>query len=109
MAFSEDGGKSFGSPITVEGEAAAGFVDVLLLKDGAALVSWRARRSDGPEQDLRLARVSEARGVLAQTLVPVGEFPEYPSEIPLLQRVGDQSLLPGPMPAHTGCAWCACR
>jgi len=36
-------------------------------QDGVALVSWRTRRSDGPEQDLRLARVSEAQGVLAQT------------------------------------------
>ncbi len=93
VAFSQDGGKSFGSPITVEGEAAAGFVDVLLLKDGVALVSWRARRRDGPGQDLRLARVFEARGVLAQTLVPVGVFSEYPSEIPLLQRVGEQVFI----------------
>ncbi|MGH8651845.1 MAG: exo-alpha-sialidase [Gammaproteobacteria bacterium] len=43
VAFSKDGGKRSGSPITVEGEAAAGFVDVLLLKDGVALVSWRTR------------------------------------------------------------------
>ncbi|MGH8593382.1 MAG: sialidase family protein [Gammaproteobacteria bacterium] len=93
VAFSEDGGKSFGPPITVEGEAAAGFVDVLLLSDGVALVSWRTRRSDGPEQDLRIARVSESQGVLTQTLVPVGAFPDYPSEIPLLQRVGEQVFI----------------
>ncbi|MGH8651844.1 MAG: hypothetical protein ACREYE_06515 [Gammaproteobacteria bacterium] len=30
---------------------------------------------------------------MAQTLVPVGVFSEYPSEIPLLQRVGEQILV----------------
>jgi hypothetical protein len=40
IAFSADGGRSFGSPIEVASGSIAGRVDVLLLPDGRAVVSW---------------------------------------------------------------------
>jgi len=42
VAFSNDAGASFGSPIDVDEGDAQGRVDVVLLSDGSALVSWLA-------------------------------------------------------------------
>jgi hypothetical protein len=40
VAFSRDAGRTFGAPIRVDDESAIGHVDVELLKDGSAAVSW---------------------------------------------------------------------
>ena len=40
VAFSADGGRSFGAPLAVSGGDPLGRVDVALLPDGSALVSW---------------------------------------------------------------------
>ncbi|MGH8612704.1 MAG: hypothetical protein ACREYF_11915 [Gammaproteobacteria bacterium] len=42
-AFSTDGGANFGKPVVLDPDA-VGYVDALLLDDGSALVSWRARQ-----------------------------------------------------------------
>ena len=67
VAFSGDGGKSFGTPILIDGEAPLGRVAVALLPAGEALVSWLGRKGQparGGEgkadsrAELRLRRVS---------------------------------------------------
>jgi hypothetical protein len=40
VAFSRDAGRTFGAPVRVDDESAIGHVDVELLKDGSAAVSW---------------------------------------------------------------------
>ncbi len=40
VIFSTDGGETFGKPVTVNGENAIGRVDLVLLDDATALVSW---------------------------------------------------------------------
>jgi hypothetical protein len=55
VAFSEDGGRSFGPAASVDAGAPLGRVDVALLDDGAALVIWV--EGDGPNASLRLRRV----------------------------------------------------
>lgn len=56
VAFSEDAGASFGDPVRVDGGDPSGRVDLSLLPDGRAAVSWLERR--GPEgAELRLASV----------------------------------------------------
>jgi hypothetical protein len=40
VAFSDDAGRTFSQPIRVDDEAATGHVDVELLTDGSAAVSW---------------------------------------------------------------------
>lgn len=47
FARSTDGGRSFGLPAEVDAEAPLGRVDVALLDDGAAAVSWLAPAGDG--------------------------------------------------------------
>src|SRR5205085_2706866 len=40
VAFSHDAAKTFGEPIRVDDESTSGKVDVALLPDGGAIVSW---------------------------------------------------------------------
>lgn len=47
LAFSKDAGESFGEPITVDDGNPAGRVDVLMLDDGSALVSWLEKMEGG--------------------------------------------------------------
>jgi hypothetical protein len=61
IAFSEDGGKSFGPPALVDGEQPLGRVDLQLDPSGDAIVSWLASQEKGAA--VRLRRVS-AKGAL---------------------------------------------
>ncbi len=56
VAFSEDAGAKFGAPIRVDGGIPAGRVDVALLKDGSALVTW-IERIGGDTAAVRVRRV----------------------------------------------------
>jgi hypothetical protein len=47
VAFSHDGGESFGAPVVVDGDRPLGRVDAVLLDGGAALVSWLAHGEAG--------------------------------------------------------------
>jgi hypothetical protein len=40
VAFSQDGGRSFGTPIRIDDAASAGRVQVVLLEDRSAVVTW---------------------------------------------------------------------
>lgn len=56
LAFSEDGGKSFGKPVLIDGEKPPGRVDLQLDAKGDAIVSWLASMGEGGA--IRLRRVS---------------------------------------------------
>jgi hypothetical protein len=56
VAFSADAGTSFGSPARVDDGNPGGRVDVHVLGDGSALVSW-IERVGGESAELRLRRV----------------------------------------------------
>lgn len=56
VAFSRDGGLTFDTPVRVDDGAPAGRVDLLLLDDGSAVVSW-LERVDGAAE-IRLRRVA---------------------------------------------------
>jgi hypothetical protein len=47
LAFSADGGRTYSSPLEVASGAVAGRVDVVLLADGRAVVSWLATADSG--------------------------------------------------------------
>jgi hypothetical protein len=49
LALSRDGGRSFAAPIEVASGRIAGRVDVVLLDDGRAVVSWMAESPSGTE------------------------------------------------------------
>ena len=56
VAFSDDAGAKFGAPIRVDGGIPAGRVDVALLEDGSALVTW-IERVGGDTAAVRVRRV----------------------------------------------------
>ena len=57
VAFSDDAGASFGAPVRVDGGLPAGRVDVALLDDGSALVTW-IERIGGDTAAVRARRVT---------------------------------------------------
>ena len=67
-AFSDDGSRSFASPVRVDGGNPAGRVDVRFRDDGSALVSW-LERTGGDQAELRVARISADEGLLAAATV----------------------------------------
>ncbi len=58
LAFSKDAGRSFGAPVAVDDGRPIGRVDVALLPDGDALVSWIEQAAAGTE--LRVRQVGDA-------------------------------------------------
>jgi hypothetical protein len=56
MAFSDDAGATFRAPIRVDGGSPAGRVDVALLTDGGALVTW-IERTGGDTAAVRARRI----------------------------------------------------
>jgi hypothetical protein len=62
VAFSADAGERFGAPVRVDEGEPLGRVDVVILDDGDALVSWM-ERSDDRGAEIRVRRVSRDGGV----------------------------------------------
>jgi hypothetical protein len=117
VAFSKDGGASFGQPVAVDAGAPIGWAGVVLTDEGDAIVSWLEGRPGGGGQ-VRLRRVRDGLGAGAP--VVVGETKSGRSTgIPQLSRSGDRLVvawrddrvrtalvpirtveLPGRVPAH---------
>ena len=57
VAFSDDAGATFGAPTRIDGGSPAGRVDVALLADGGALVTW-VERTGGDGAAVRTQRVT---------------------------------------------------
>lgn len=93
VAFSDDGGASFDSPVRVDGGQPQGRVGVILLDDGSALVSWLERAGDGAE--IRLRRVPRAGLPPADTTGVIrlaDTSSERASGFPRMARLGDRIL-----------------
>jgi hypothetical protein len=56
LAWSGDSGRTFSAPVVVEEGAVSGRVDVVLLADDMALVSWTGKTASGAGQ-IRMRRV----------------------------------------------------
>jgi hypothetical protein len=69
VAFSSDAGRTFGEPIRVDDDLAIGRVQIGVLKDGSAAVSWIESLKAGSQ--LRLRRIE--RNGARSAAVPVGD------------------------------------
>ncbi|MDX1566163.1 MAG: sialidase family protein [Longimicrobiales bacterium] len=67
LAFSTDAGASFAAPVRIDDGSPSGRVDVVLLTDGSAVVSWLERVEGGTE--VRARRVSPSGGRSAATRI----------------------------------------
>ena len=87
VAFSEDAGASFATPIQVDDGESVGRVDVLMLPDGSALVCWLSGNAEGGAIKVRRVRSEGALGppsVVAQTDI------SRSSGFPRMARLGDE-------------------
>lgn len=86
LAFSEDAGATFGKPVEVGGDDPVGRVDVLMLDDGSALVTWIEKTKGGAEVRTRRVR-PDGRMEAPATVAPSGEARS--SGFPQAARSGD--------------------
>jgi hypothetical protein len=89
LAFSQDAGETFGEPVTVADGNPAGRVDVALLPDGSAVVSWLEKLAGGGEVRVRRVRPDGQRGQ-AITVTPLGAARS--SGFPQVARSGDSLI-----------------
>ena len=85
VAFSGDAGETFGEPIRVDDGNPAGRVDVLVLPDGSAIVSWLEKLSGGGGVRVRRVRPNGKRGH-SLTVAPAGTARS--TGFPQMVRVG---------------------
>lgn len=71
LAFSNDAGETFGAPVVIDDGNPAGRVDVLLLPDGSAIVSWLEKLANGGEVRIRKVKPDGTRDP-AITIAPSG-------------------------------------
>ncbi len=99
VAFSDDGGDSFGPPIRVDDGAAMGRVGLAMLDDGSVLVSWLARAGDDGE--VRVRRV-HADGVSNPFVVAGASRAARASGFPRMVRAGGRTLVVWTEPGEPG-------
>ncbi len=90
VIFSADAGHTFGAPTDVDDGRPIGRVDVALLPDGDALVSWIEQSAAGPE--LRVRQVRQA-GVPRPSLVVTDAASTRSSGFPRLEVGGGEPVL----------------
>jgi hypothetical protein len=87
VAFSQDGGRSFGTPIRLDDNASAGRVQVALLDDRSAAVSWIESGGDGQAFKARRVAGDGRRGPALTIAERVGR-----QQYPRLVRHGNELL-----------------
>jgi hypothetical protein len=89
VAFSSDGGRSFGPPVEVASDRVAGRVDVVMLDDARAIVSWL---SEGPSGAEIRAQAFIGSGVAGPATVIARASVARSSGFPQMVRAGDGLL-----------------
>lgn len=87
VAFSRDGGATFGPPARVDGGNPEGRVDVQLLDEGAALVSWMERTGER-EAQVRIRRVA-ADGTMGEPRTVAASESARSTGFPRMVRAGE--------------------
>lgn len=87
VAFSEDGGRSFGPPARIDGGSPEGRVDLQMLASGEAVVTWLERTADGAE--VRARRV-DAGGRAGDPVAVAATGAERASGFPRFVVAGDE-------------------
>lgn len=99
VAFSDDGGATFGPGIRVDEGLPLGRVDIERLDDGSAVVVWLEASDDTPRV---LARRVDPDGSLATPLLISETAGERSSGFPRMVRTGDEFLFAWTIPGEGG-------
>jgi len=87
LAFSSDAGASFGTPVIIDDGNPQGRVEIVLLDDGTALVSWLETTPGGRALRVRRIRAGGQRDA-AVTVLPAGTA--IANGFPQMVRAGEQ-------------------
>jgi hypothetical protein len=91
LAWSTDDAESFGMPVAIDDGNPAGRVDLLMLPDGDALVSW-LERTGGDKAEVRMRRV-RADGTSSESATVVQSSSARGSGFPRMIATPDGSLV----------------
>ena len=86
VAFSDDGGRTFGKPVRVDGGRPLGRVDIVLLDDGSAVASWL-------EQGAVMLRRVESGGARSEPRVAATADDSRAGGFPRIARLKDEIFL----------------
>ena len=98
VAFSDDGGATFGAPIRVDGGKPAGRVDVALVADGGALVSW-VERVGGDTAAVKVRRVTRD-GMAGRPTIVASNSAARASGFPKMVIAGTNAVFAWTVPGH---------
>jgi hypothetical protein len=87
-AFSNDAGATFSAPLRVDTDKASGRVDVALLADGSAVVTWVAVRGEKSIAFARRVNVATASGTHIGATIEIGEARGFPRIAVTKENVG---------------------
>lgn len=96
VAFSKDGGATFGAPTRIDGGSPGGRVDALLLADGSALVSW-IERIGGDTAAVRVRRVTPD-GKSGAAITVAQSSTARASGVPKMVQAGDRVIFAWTVP-----------
>jgi len=96
LAISLDAGRSFAAPVEVANGDVTGRVDVVLLDDGRAIVSWLQQGTDGAQI---LAQPFDRDGPAGAAVVVAGSSVQRSSGFPQMVRSGEGLLFAWTDPA----------
>ena len=94
LAWSQDGGQTFTAPVVVDDNSVRGRVDVALMPDHSAAISWVGKTDDGKGQ-LRMRRVTSNGDMGPVELVTEGEYSRS-AGFPQMVRAGDRLIFAWP-------------
>jgi hypothetical protein len=89
VIFSNDSGATFGQPTVVDEGTPVGRVDVLMLADGSALVSWLEKTGKGGEVKVRRVNPDGSQG---QAITVAESSAARSSGFPQMARAGDEII-----------------
>ncbi len=98
VAWSADAGATFSAPIVIDASDVGGRVDVELLADGSAVVSW-VGKTDGGGAELRMRRVTPAGEQGPIRVVADGAYARN-AGFPQMVRAGDRLVYAWPEPGE---------
>jgi hypothetical protein len=91
LAFSADGGRSFGAPVTVDEGRPVGWPGITMLEDGSVVVSWLERRGEGVGEVL-LRRIAPG-GAPGPPLAVASSVSGRATGMPQMVRAKDRLVL----------------